>query len=474
MLNIHNFATMERDALDFGRMNIPRLFIKLFVPTLLGMLFGAMLNIADGIFVGRGVGSDALAAVNIAAPLFLIATGVALMFGSGVSVVAAVHLSHDNVKAARINVTQAFTVGGLLMTLIALAVLLLPRQTALLFGGTERLMPYVLDYLRWIAPSMPLSVVMFSGMFVLRLDGSPRFAMMVNVATSLLNVVLDYLMVFPLHMGIAGAAIATTTSEVIGAIAILYYMFFSSRTLRFYRPKLSPKGIQLTARNVGYMARLGLSTLIGELAISCMMIVGNYMFVRRLGEDGVAAFSVACYLFPLVFMIGNAIAQSALPIVSYNYGLKEWQRIRRTRRLSLLLAAVCGLLTTLVGVLFSPTVAALFLPSGQPAWQIAADGFPLYSLSFVLFAVNIVLIGYYQSIEQAKTATFFMLLRGFIIIIPTFILLPRLVGDAGLWLAVPLSEFLTLIAMLGYGIRQRQVYIRNLPQNCSKFRIEHE
>ena len=86
---------MQRDALDFGRMNIPRLFVKLFVPTLLGMLFGALLNLADGIFVGQGVGSDALAAVNIAAPLFLVATGLSLMFGAGVSVVAAIRLTED-------------------------------------------------------------------------------------------------------------------------------------------------------------------------------------------------------------------------------------------------------------------------------------------------------------------------------------------------------------------------------------------
>ena len=110
---------MERDALDFGRMNIPRLFIKLFVPTLLGLLFGALLNLADGIFVGRGVGSDALAAVNIAAPLFLVATGLALMFGAGVSVVAAIHLSRGNQKAANINVTQALTVSVFLLSVPA-------------------------------------------------------------------------------------------------------------------------------------------------------------------------------------------------------------------------------------------------------------------------------------------------------------------------------------------------------------------
>lgn len=151
-------------------------------------------------------------------------------------------------------------------------------------------------------------------------------------------------------------------------------------------------------------------------------------------------------------MIGNAIAQSALPIISYTYGAGQWERIRRTRNLSLSLAAVCGLLTTVGGIFFSPAVAGMFLESGQPSWQIAVDGFPWYSLSFVFFAVNVVFIGYYQSIERPRPAVVFMLLRGFIVIIPMFILLPTIIGDLGLWLAVPLSELLTLAVIISYTL----------------------
>ena len=110
---------MERDAIDFGKTRIPQLFVRLFVPTFMGLLSWALVTLADGIFVGRGVGSDGLAAINIVAPLFQIAMGIALMFGTGASIVAAIHLSHDNVKAARINSTQAMAVGTLLMLLVA-------------------------------------------------------------------------------------------------------------------------------------------------------------------------------------------------------------------------------------------------------------------------------------------------------------------------------------------------------------------
>lgn len=443
-----------KDALDFERMNISRLFIKLFVPTLLGLLFGAVLTLADGIFVGRGVGSDALAAVNIAAPLFLVSTGLALMFGTGVSVVAAIHLSQGNVKAANINVTQALTVSVFLMLLVCGLVYAFPEATARLFGGSDRLMPYVLDYMLWVMPSLMGYMVACIGMFVIRLDGAPKYAMMCEVVPSVINILADYVCVFPLAMGIKGAAIATSASQLVGALMVLVYFMRSPGQIHLYRPKFTRESIRLTLRNVGYMTKLGISNLIGEAALASLMVVGNYMFISRLGEDGVAAFSVACYLFPLVFVIGSAIAQSALPIISYNYGAGLWQRIRRTRNLSLSLAAVSGLLTTLVGVFFSPALAGVFLVSGQPAWQIAVEGFPWYSLSFVLFAVNVVFIGYYQSVERPRPAILFMLLRGFIVCIPMFILLPRFIGDLGLWLAVPLSELLTLCVMVAYSMRK--------------------
>ena len=441
---------MERDALDFGQMQVSRLFLKLFVPTLFGLLFVSLLNLADGIFVGHGVGSDALAAINIGAPVFLLSAGVALMFGTGVSVVAAVHLSRGNVKAARICVTQAFSVSCLLMTLLAAVIMLFPRHVATLFGGTERLMPLVLDYMLWVTPGLIATTVAMVGLFVLRLDGAPRFAMMVQVGFSLLNIVLDWWMVFPLQMGLKGAAIATTLSSAVGGVLILYYMCFRSRQLHFYRPKFTRKALRLTLRNVGYMSQMGLSSMIGELAISGMMIVGNYMFVRYLGEDGVAAYSVACYLFPFIFMMGNAIAQSLLPIVSYNYGVRQWARIRLTRRLSLRVAVVSGVLLSLAGMCGSSVIAHIFLPDGQRAWQIAADGLPYFSAGFMLCTLNIVFIGYYQSVERARPATLFMLLRGFIVVVPVFVLLPSVLGDAGLWLALPVSELLTLAVIFVY------------------------
>lgn len=439
-----------RDALDYGEMKIPSLFSRLFFPTLLGLISSVLLNLADGIFVGRGVGSDALAAVNIAAPLFQISTGIALMFGSGVSVVAAVHLSKGNVKAANINVTQAFTVGLLLMAVITLIINIFPRQTAALFGGSDMLFPMVHEYLVGVSPCMLFMVINMVGLFAIRLDGSPNYAMAVETIGALLNIVLDWLFVFPFKWGIFGAAIATSISTGIASLMVVWYFWKKSRTLKLYKPKFSRTAIYLTMRNCGYMLRLGFPSFLAEVAISCMMVTGNFEFMHYLHEDGVAAFSVACYLFPMIFMFGNAIAQSSLPIVSYNYGLGKHGRIHEVFVLTVILAAGLGVAMSILGFLFAPQIVDIFISRPSNASSIGEAGVPLFLLACLPFTLNVVLIGYLQSMEAYRQATLFMLLRGFILIIPCFILLPKLWGINGLWLAEPVSETLTLLILIGY------------------------
>lgn len=443
---------MQRDRIDWGKTNIPLLFRRMFIPTLLGMLLASTVNTADGAFVGRGAGSDALAAVNIVAPFFLIATGIGLMFGAGASIVASVHLSRGNAKAANINVTQALATSLLVMVLLAGAVMLFPETAARAMGCSDRLMPYVRDYMRWVIPSLPFGMLMSVGLFVIRLDGAPVYAMVCNALPALVNVVLDYIFVFPMHMGIEGASLATGIAQLSGGVMIALYLWGCGRTIRLYRLRLTVKSLRLTLRNIGYQMRLGAPSMIGELAIACMMLTGNFVFISCLGEEGVAAFSVVCYCFPLVFMIGNAIAQSAQPIISYNHGAGLRQRVSQTFRLSLTAAFVCGVLVMLGGMAGRSLVVSLFLPPTAAAAAIARAGLPWFSVAFLFFSLNIVLIGYYQSLERFREATFFMLLRGLLFVVPAFVLLPRLLGTTGLWLAVPLSEALTwIVIMLRYA-----------------------
>lgn len=439
---------MNRDNIDFGTMPIGRLFMRLLIPTIIGLLSGGILNLADGIFVGQGVGSDALASINIAAPMFLLCTGIALMFGSGVSIVAAVHLGQNNVKAARINVTQAFVVSTALMTIIGIVVIACAPQVATLFGASDRLVPLATDYLIAITPGLPFAVIMIVGLFVMRLDGSPTLAMIIQASASLLNIVLDYIFVFPLQMGISGAGLATSVAEAAGAVAVGIYMVRSARQLSLYNVKRSATSLMLTLRNVCYMMRLGLPTFIGEIGISIMMLVGNKAFIERMHEEGVAAFSIVCYLLPLIFIVGNSVAQALLPIASYNHGQGNMVRVRSALRLAITSGTVLGLVITLACIFFSTEVVSLFIADGEKAAFFAINGLPYFASGLIFFTVNIIMIGYLQSVQRPIVALIVMLLRSLLILVPSFIILPRYIGNDGLWLAVPVAEIVTFALML--------------------------
>ena len=435
---------MERDKLDFGCGKIGALFRSMFFPTLIGMAFNSALNICDGMFVGHGVGSNALAAINIVAPLFLICTGIGLMFGIGASVIGGIRLAEGNVKSARIVMTQAYIAGAIIFGIVIIGSLLFTRPLLYMLGCSPVLEELATDYLLWLLPGLIFFYLQCAGMMLIRLDGSPRYAMCVQIVAAVLNIFLDWYMVFPLGMGIKGASMATSISCIVAGIMVVAYFIFFSDKLKFYRLRLSGKSLRLSVRNIGYMAKIGLATFIAELAIGVMMVTGNYMFLAYLSEPGVAAFSSGCYLFPLIFSISNAVAQSAQPIISYNYGAGQGLRVSRTLRVALVTAIVCGVVIAAGMWLGSGILAGIFIDSADAAYDIATAGLPLLGLCALPFALNITFIGYYQSCEQAVRSIVYMLLRGIVFMLPGFVLLPRLFGVVGLWLAIPVSEMLAL------------------------------
>lgn len=441
---------MDRDKLDFGNGKIGSLFRAMFFPTLIGMLFNSVLNICDGMFVGHGVGSNALAAINIVAPVFLLCTGIGLMFGIGASVIGGIRLAEGNVKAARIIMTQAYIAGALIFGLVVLVSLLFTRPLLYLLGCSPVLEELATDYLLWLLPGLVFFYLQCAGMMLIRLDGSPRYAMSVQIVAAVVNIFLDWLMVFPLGMGIMGASVATSISCAIGGLMVLAYFIFFSDKLKFYRLRLTAKSLRLSLRNTGYMARIGLATFIAELAMGIMMVTGNYMFMSYLGEAGVAAFSIGCYLFPLIFSINNAVAQASQPIISYNYGARRPDRVGQALRIALVTACICGAIITLGMWTGAPLLARIFLDPSEAAYSIASSGLPVLGLCALFFALNITFIGYYQSCEQAGRSIVYMLLRGVIFMIPGFVVLPRFWGETGLWLAIPVSEMLTLAVIVTF------------------------
>lgn len=445
-----------KDSIDFGSMDISTLFRKLLVPTVLGMVFSAIFVITDGIFVGKGIGSDALAAVNITAPLFMIATGIGLMFGVGGSVVASIYLSQGKRKAANINITQALVFSTFIVLVMSALCFCFVGPLGCLLGSSDRLLPLVIEYMIWYLPFLVFYELLSTGMFFIRLDGSPNYAMMCNAIAAIFNIIFDYIFIFEFGWGMMGAAFATSLGTVVGGLMTVIYLTRFSRNIHLHRIKLSLKSLMLTLRNGGYMIKLGTSAFISEASIACMMFLGNYVFIHHLEEDGVAAFSIACYFFPIIFMVYNAIAQSAQPILSYNYGAAQPERVRSAFRLALWTAVVCGVVVFLVTEFFTEQIVGMFVDTHYPAYRIAVEGLPLFAAGFVCFGVNIVSIGYFQSVERDRPAMAVTLLRGFILVLLCFWLMPAVMGVPGIWLAVPAAETLTLLFVLTIYCRGRK------------------
>lgn len=429
---------MSNKELDFGQTDIKRLFLSYFAPTILSLTFSALFNIADGIFVGRGVGSAALAAVNIASPVFLLSTGIGLLMGSGLSVVGAMHLGHGDKRAAERCVTLGLGTSLLLSTLLAIVVTAFPHQLCYIFGGSDALLPLVTEYCGSLWFCLFSLSTMLAGLFAIRVDGSPRYAMLSNIIPSMLNIGLDYIMIYEFGMGLRGAALATSISCTVGLIMVAIYFLFISKNMR----------LTLGAREgrmgvIWHISKSGMPAFLGELAISFMIIVGNYVFIEMLGEEGVAAFSISCYLMPLVFMFGNSIAQSAMPIVSFNYARQSHERVSKTLRLGIIFGVATGLISTVAMYLGGDFLARSFVSTETQAYAYASTGLPIFASGFIFFTLNIVLIGYYQSIDDKKRAAVYMLLRGYILFLAMSLTLPHLLGEPGLWLILPVTELLT-------------------------------
>lgn len=441
---------MERDTIDLGTLKVTKLFKRYFIPTLLGMLSISAVTAIDGIFVGQGVGSNGIAAINIVVPLLMFFTGIGLMIGAGCSVVASIHLSRGKYKVARINVSQALLFATIVTVIPSAMMMIFPNETVTMLGASETLRPIAVQYLIWYVPSWVFQVWVAIALFIIRLDGAPRLAMFCSLITAIVNIVLDWLFIFPFGWGVMGAAFATSISTVIGGVIAMGYLLFFAQTLRLHPIKASIKSLRLSIRNIGYQCKIGSSVLLAEATMATLMFMGNQIFIRYLGEAGVGAFGIACYYMPFVFMIGNAIAQSAQPIISYNFGLGNFERVKSAEQIALLTALLCGITVTCVFVLIPDIMTGIFIDLESDAAHLAIEGFPYFATAFIFFISNLTVIGYYQSIEKVKPATTFALLRGFIFLIPSFILLPELMGTKGIWLALCLSEVLTTLVIAAY------------------------
>lgn len=438
--------------MNLGEEKIGVLFIKYLFPTLVGMFFASVFTVSDGMIVGRGVGAEGLAAVNIISPLFTLSSGWGLMFGTGGAVLAAQALGRNGkAEAGRFAALSLFW-AGFSSAVISVVLVLFPKLTFTLLSVPPELESRAIEYLYPIAGAIFFNVLMDVGLFFIRLDGSPKYSMMCIATGAVLNILLDILFVFPLNMGLFGAALATLLTQIVAVGMMGYYIFkraafFSVKTI-FGGFKLA----QMNDRNIWKTVNIGFPALLGDISISLMTVVSNRVFFEYYGVDGIAAFSVVCFLLPILFMVYNAIIQSAQPIISYNLSLSK-DRVYRCAKLAFWATLCMGIVLTVLTLFFNNQMVSVFLDGSTRAHTLASEGIVLFSSGLIFTGVNILAVGWLQSIGNGKLSTVLTILRGIVYMLFCMMVIPEIFGGKSIWLCIPCAELMCLVTL--FFIRKR-------------------
>lgn len=427
--------------------NLNRTFARYMSLNILGMLGMSGYILADTFFVSSRLGSDGLAALNLAISVFGFINGLGMMLGIGGATRYAICKAREDDREANASFTLSLVAGIGAGVVLVLFGLLFSRPLAGLLGAEDRILPMCAVYLRTAFLFAPFFILNHILVAFVRNDGSPKLAMTAMLVGSLSNIVLDYLFLYPLNMGIFGAALATGTAPIIG-IAISSIHIFSGRC----QFKAVPTGLSL--RKMAAVAGLGIAAFINEFSSGITLVVFNLLVMHAAGTIGVAAYGVVANLALVVLSVFTGIAQGSQPLLSHAYGMQDLSVVRRVYHMALLLASALGLLALGAALLFPAQLVSLFNSEGNAALQaIAEPGLKLYFIGFLFVGFNFVSAALLGATEQAGASFRVSFFRGCLGIVPAACLFAFLFGMTGIWLAFPAVELVTLFLSVRLGRR---------------------
>ena len=414
-----------------------RSLLKFAFPSIIMMIFMSLYSIVDGFFIAQYVDSMALSAANIVYPAVSILLAVGIMFGTGGSAVVAAKIGQGKQEEANRNFS-ALTLTTLIIGILG-AVLgnLFCRQICSLLGATPVLMDYGTAYLRTILSFAPVCLLqaLFQSFFVTA--GRPGLGLSLTVSAGITNMLLDYLFVVPLHLGVAGAALATGLGQCIPAVAGILYFTFARKGLRFTRPEFSKGLLSTSCFN-------GSSEMVSNLSAAVVTYLFNMLMLKFEGEIGVAAITAILYgqfLFVALYL-GYSIGVA--PVFSFNYGSRNKQRLIRLYRISIRFVVISSVIIALVAAFGSPVISAVFMQKGTYGFELTRHGGYLFSIAYLFCGTNIVASGIFTALSDGKTSALISFLRTFVFIVLSALLLPLVLDTNGVWLSIPVAEFLTL------------------------------
>lgn len=428
--------------------NTLKLFIKYVSLNVAGMIALSCYILADTFFVAKALGSDGLAALNFSISIYSVLQGFGLMIGiGGATRYTILKNSGEREKASEV-FTHALTIGAVVAVVFFIIGLFFTAPLATLLGADEVTLPLTNVYLRTLLLFAPCFVANNILLAFVRNDGNPKLSMCAMMLSSLSNIVLDYVFMFPFGMGMFGAAFATGLSPAISLCAL---------SLHFFRGKnhFSLKRCKIHFKRMLDIAFLGMSSFIGELSSAVVLITFNLVILRIEGNIGVAAYGVVANIALIAAAIFAGVAQGAQPLASKGYGSGDKHMMRQVMKYS---AVTAILLACLVyGTIYFGNAGIVSIFNGEGNATLAAlaeNGMRIYFFGFFFAGINIIAAAYFSATANATTAFCISSLRGFLLLIPAVMILSTVLGMQGVWFSFVLTEFivclLTVISLFRY------------------------
>ncbi|BAL01212.1 MatE efflux family protein [Oscillibacter valericigenes Sjm18-20] len=408
--------------------------LRFALPTMIMMVFMGLYTIVDTIFVSHFVNTDALASINIVCPVINLTVGLGTMLATGGNAVIARNMGEGQEQTAKDNFTLLFMVGLVIGTAIMAGGLIWLDNILRLLGASDRLFPYAKAYLGTLLLFIPANILqtLFASLFVTA--GKPGLGSALSICAGILNIILDFVFIALCHMGIRGAALGTGIGYLTpAAVGLIYFTVHRRGALYFCKPKWNGSMVLESCLN-------GSSEMVGQLATVITTLLFNRTMIKLMGEDGVAAVTILLYAQFLLSTLHIGFSMGVAPVIGYNYGSGDRQKLKAILGICLrfiLISSPAVFLACLVG---GTALVGLFAELGSAVYHIAAQGFRIFSFSFLFCGVNIFTSAMFTALSNGKVSAVLSFLRTFIFLTSGILLLPKLLGVTGIWVAVPAAE----------------------------------
>lgn len=441
----------QNSSTALGTEKIGKLLMQYAVPAIIAMTASSLYNMVDSIFIGHGVGTMAISGLALTFPLMNLAAAFGSLVGVGASTLISVKLGQKDYDTAQRVLGNVFVLNILLGLTFTVVVLAFLDPILYFFGGSDETVGYARDYMQVILLGNTITHLYLGLNAVLRSSGHPQKAMYATIATVVINTILDPLFIYGFGWGIRGAAIATIVAQVISLI--WQFKIFSNKDelLHFHR------GIFRLKRKIVFDSlAIGMSPFLMNLAACFIVILINQGLKRYGGDLAIGAFGIVNRLVFIVVMIVMGLNQGMQPIAGYNFGAKQYERVTRVLKLTIIYATGVTTFGFLVGMLVPDLVVSIFT-SDAKLIELSAEGLRIVVMFFPIIGFQMVTANFFQSIGMASKAIFLSLTRQMVVLLPCLLILPRFYGVAGVWYSMPVSDLiasLIAVTMLTWQFRK--------------------